>query len=45
MLEVVNVSPSAIICVSFGNGTTDTMYGKQRGGFEDEEEVGGLWNE
>ena len=48
-MKVVNVRPSSIICgspLSFGNGTTDTMYGKQRNGFSDDEEAeGGLWNE
>ncbi|MCQ2094700.1 MAG: hypothetical protein MJY81_06885 [Bacteroidaceae bacterium] len=37
-LKVVNVDTSAITCVSFGDGTTDTMYGKQCDGFDDEED-------
>ncbi len=44
-LTVVNVNSSAIICASvdFGNGTTDTMYGKQRDDFSDDEY--NLWEE
>ena len=47
--KAVNVRTSSIICASplgFGTEKTSVMYGKQRGGFEEEEEAeaGGLWN-
>ena len=42
-LKVVGVNASAIICVSFGNGTTNTMYGKQRDNFSGDED--NLWEE
>ena len=44
-LKVVGVNTSAIICASvdFGNGTTDTMYGKQRDDFSGDED--NLWEE
>ena len=42
-LKVVGVNTSAIICVSFGDGTTDTMYGKQRDNFSGDED--NLWEE
>ena len=47
-MKVVNVRPSSIICespLSFGSGSTGTMYGKERNGFSDDEEEGGFWNE
>ena len=39
-LKVVGVNSFAMICTSvgFGNGTIDTMYGKGRDGFDDEED-------
>lgn len=42
-LKVVGVNTSAIICVSFGDGTTDIMYVKQRDGFDEDED--NLWDE
>ena len=42
-LKVVKVRPSAMICVSFGDGYTDTMYGKQGDGFDNDED--NLWDE
>ena len=42
-LKVVGVNASAMICVSFGDGTTDTMYGKQRDDFSGDED--NLWEE
>ena len=44
-LKVVGVNASAMICASvdFGNGTIDTMYGKQRNKFSGDEDC--LWEE
>ncbi len=48
-LKVVRINASTIVCASpldfDGNGETDTMYGKQRGGFSDDEEEDNPWNE
>lgn len=42
-LKTLKINPSAMICLSFGDGETDIMYSKQRDGGLDEED--NLWEE
>lgn len=44
-VRVRKTNPYAFICVSFGDGTTDTMHSKQNGIFGDEDQRSGFLNE
>ena len=44
-VRVRKTNPYAFICVSFGDGNTDTMHSKQNGIFGDEDQRSGFLDE